>query len=1051
MKLNEISKKLSLTKNEKEVEGVWNRFLDISEKIKYIKNSDGVWCNKLFEYKFEYNFFVEGRWTKNAYKALAQSIYYLKKISVMDVEGQTNLPSANVVIDKFGGFIVPTQVLERIVGDAENGLVVDWLRAPSNPDPALVLWLESNEFFTHYSIRFYPFISEDHLKEFKNSIENSNQQPARIEINEDNFVKIFELWKKLFWETEENSRQVADNYVLDINLKFKFIEDEDTLVNIETNRTWEVNREKYFMFWSFYKRPPSVKVQQHILSHKDCLYDDVLRNDTGDFYTPLAVASLAKKYINAQVSVQEQNKCYWWDPAAGGANLFIQAPNKSRILLSTLEKTDYRTLKSFPQFRESTVANFNFLKDKLPKEIKEKLDATESMFFLLNPPFNDQTGHSEGKQSDPNSVGAEFIDMRHGTELSLRSIRGAYAKFMYKIENVFNEFELEGYVGIFSKSAWLSGIDSRDFLEFWHRRYEFKSGFIVPSKIFRGTKGEWPVLFSLWKRRSVADYEATPVELHVDIFDEKLDKIGVKQYVPHSESLIRLQDTLDKACLKTKKKIIRPPMKNDYQKYSGKPYCDFLHDGGFGYLYCFANDVQHSGSKLMLLSSPYGGSNANGLTIAPENFESCLRVYGIRKSVKANWMNDKDEFYISSAIRGSEKYNSLTRMSVLWSLLESGYTSSIKNTTYKGKSYNIKNEFFPLPTSEFEDLSVNFEDLPNGESYASQWIAANNSNFTKVELDAYEACKSFIVETIKTNVRKLGNKERQVQNLDASPRQLINGVISHLGEKTPKELMLVYRNYTNKLQQLQSEISSLVLELNILPNYRIFSECDSVIENNILKMKRKKSSLLTKEEMLQLANERLEVASHIIHRLKDDSSLGRTKLAKVFFMVDLNCSSDMKTLYKREAAGPLDANVVYGDSFGYEKLGEQSNLFCVVSSKEMVKYVPGRDLPKYVKNAKGSWKNDLKDINSIIDLFKPLNARQAEIVATLYSCWNDLLIEKQEVTDDKILNEFFNHWHEKKRRFKKSDIESALKWVKDNKLIPNGVKGYTKSTKAKRA
>lgn len=1043
MKCVELLKKMEKAKNEKEVESSWNRFLDISEKIEYIKNSDGVYGNKLFEYKFDIRFCDGKKWSKGAYKALAQSIYYLKKISSMDMENQTCLPSVNIVISKMGGFTVPTQILERIVGDGEVGLTVDWLRAPSSPDPVLTSWLEENKFFEHYSIKYYPFLSEDHIGEFKKNINATNPQPARIEINEDNFVKIFELWKKLFWDSESDPRQVADNYVLDINLKFDFLGEQSVLVNMETGREWSVDKNKYLMFWSFYKRPPSVKVQQHILSHKDCLYDDILRNDTGDFYTPLDVANLARKYIAQILSPQELSEFLWWDPAAGGANLFIQSPNKSQIILSTLEKTDFRTLKSFPQFRESTIGNFNFLKDKRPSEIDKKIQENNKIFFLLNPPFNDQTGHSQGKTKDPNSVGEEFIKMEHTTELTLRSIRGAYSKFMYRIDNVFEESHLDGYVGIFSKSGWLSGVDSKDFLEFWHRRYEYKAGFIVPSKVFKGTKGDWPVLFSLWKKREVVDYEITPHDIFVDIFDDKLEKIGVKQYVPYLSNQVRLQDTLNKDCLKNKSKQTKPPLKNEYQIYEGKPYCDFLYEGGLGYLYCFANDVQHSGSKLMLLSLPYGGSNANGLTITKENFESCLRVYGIRKSVKLNWINDKDEFYISDSGFSSNDFRKISRMSILWSILEGGYTSSLRNIKYEGKKYDVNNEFFALSQKELSSLNVDMELLPEKDSFASCWIKRNYEQFSQPELKAIEAYRMFIVESINSGGRNQGDQKRQIKNLDASPRQIINGVLNFL-KTVPNDLTKKYENYIDALGVLQQKINALVLKLNIVPNNKIFSENEPVTEENVLKLPKKNSSLLTKEEMNRLANERLEVAAYIIHRLKEDKFLGRTKLAKVFYLVDLNCNSNLKTNYKREAAGPLDPSVVYSESFGYEQLGVKNKLFRIVEDKNSVKYLPEKELTKFVKSTNGNWKNDIKIIDKVIEILKPLNARQAEIVATLYACWNDLIIDKMEVTDKKIIDEFFNNWHEKKKRFNRDAIKKALKWMKEKDLVPEGKKNHTR-------
>ncbi|MBT7765684.1 MAG: hypothetical protein HN730_00930, partial [Bdellovibrionales bacterium] len=144
--------KLSGASCEKEVENIWNKILGISDKIKYIKNSDGVWNERLFEYKFDANFYTKGEWRHTSYKALAQAIYYLKRISNLSIGDLKSLPEVLVILDRNGGFMVPSQQVERIIGDAEDGLTVDWMRPASSPDTHLVDWLEANKYFENFGI-----------------------------------------------------------------------------------------------------------------------------------------------------------------------------------------------------------------------------------------------------------------------------------------------------------------------------------------------------------------------------------------------------------------------------------------------------------------------------------------------------------------------------------------------------------------------------------------------------------------------------------------------------------------------------------------------------------------------------------------------------------------------------------------------------------------------------------------------------------------------------------------------------------------------------------
>lgn len=1052
--------KLQKTAVEKEVENIFNKFLGVTEKIKYIANSDGLAGDKLFEYKHDAKFVVSGKWKASSFKCLAQSIYYLKKISDMKVDNIFHLPSIIVILDKNGGFVVPSQMLERIVGDNEKGLEIDWLRPASQPDPRLVSWLTEKNFFNAFSINYYDFSIPSLLEEFKKSITNTKVKPAKIEINESNFVNIFSVWKKLFCETEKDQRQVADNYVLDINLKFEFLEKRDVLVNIETNRTWKVPRESYEMFWGYFKRPPSARVQQHILSHKDCLYDYQVRNDTGDFYTPINVAEIANKYLGEYIPLEKRIAATWWDPAAGGANLFIQSPNRENVILSTLEKTDFRTLTSISPFKKSTIERFNFLKDDIPQSIDSKLkEYNRPLIFLMNPPFNNQTGHSKGKDEDPNNLGEGFIEMQDSTEIGLRDIRSAFVKFLYKIDKICDRYDYgeDVVVGLFSKTTWITGEDSEEFYKYWTRRYDFVSGFLVPSKVFRGTKGSWPVMFSIWKRKPEPNFDLKQTHIRLDVFDEKLEKVGVKDYVPFFADVVKLKDFIDKGILKNLKKIPTIPLKNDYEVYDkGTPYIDYMYEGGLGYLRTIANDVQNSSAKLMLLSRPYGGDNHNGLTIVPENFEDCLFVYGIRKSIKTTWLNDKDEFLISKDLLKKKKFLDLKRKAVLYSILDGGYTSALGEAKYKSRRERIYNEFFALPISFLKkQRSVSLGDIPEKDAYAAKWIKNNYEYFSSAEKEAFDAYENFISISFKTGSRKLADKKRFINMPDASPRQLLNGLYSLDADNFGEEELSCLESYRKNISKLKKDVSELVYEMNVLSNSKVFAEEEifdfadipvvsvkKVQEEDTVIVKR---GLLTKNELDEMIEKRLVLSAYIMTKLHDDKNLMRTKLAKLLYTCDMEIDSNLGTKYARDAAGPLDKDLIYSKKVGVETLAEKNDIFLTLETAKGTKYKIQEKAGFFANKAKKVFASDLLAIDKVIDIFKPLNTEQAEIVATIYACWNDFIIKGIKPSDDQIVEEFRDRWHDKKKRFSPKRISDAITWMKKKKFVPTGKKGITYS------
>src|SRR5690606_9640227 len=175
---------------------------------------------------------------------------------------------------------------------------------------------------------------------------------------------------------------------------------------------------------------------------------------------------------------------------------------------------------------------------------------------------NNQTGHSKGQKEDPNNVGTDFIQMQDSAEITLRDIRSAFSRFMYRIDKIADEYEYEDdvVVGLFSTTTWINGEDSEEFYKYWVRRYDFVSGFMIPSKLFRGTSGHWPVMFSLWQRKKKANYELNQTHIRLDIFDKNLSKVGVKDYVPFSSTVTKLKDFINKEIFKKKAKIPTIPL-----------------------------------------------------------------------------------------------------------------------------------------------------------------------------------------------------------------------------------------------------------------------------------------------------------------------------------------------------------------------------------------------------------------------------------------------------------------------------------------------------------
>ena len=88
---------------------------------------------------------------------------------------------------------------------------------------------------------------------------------------------------------------------------------------------------------------------------------------------------------------------------------------------------------------------------------------------------------------------------------------------------------------------------------------------------------------------------------------------------------------------------------------------------------------------------------------------------------------------------------------------------------------------------------------------------------------------------------------------------------------------------------------------------------------------------------------------------------------------------------------------------------------------------------------------DVDAIVHIIDACRSLTTDQAEIVATLHACWNDLLIRQEPFTEAAVIDEFLTRWHPKKSRFSRGRLRKAIEWMHANDLVPVGGGSLTSS------
>ena len=175
------------------------------------------------------------------------------------------------------------------------------------------------------------------------------------------------------------------------------------------------------------------------------------------------------------------------------------------------------------------------------------------------------------------------------------------------------------------------------------------------------------------------------------------------------------------------------------------------------------------------------------------------------------------------------------------------------------------------------------------------------------------------------------------------------------------------------------------------------------------------------------------LAAEIADRLCEEPTFGHVKMEKMLFLTERLCHIDIGSHYHRDAAGPYDNRALRSIDSQLKK----QKWFDVRRTEKGNRYVPMQNRGKHKTYFDKYFSAVLPTFEKIIDTFKTQNTERCEIVATLYSAWEDLLHSNKPFTDADIVNEVLNNWHESKKRISQDRWLNAIQWMRENGFAPN--------------
>lgn len=221
----------------------------------------------------------------------------------------------------------------------------------------------------------------------------------------------------------------------------------------------------------------------------------------------------------------------------------------------------------------------------------------------------------------------------------------------------------------------------------------------------------------------------------------------------------------------------------------------------------------------------------------------------------------------------------------------------------------------------------------------------------------------------------------------------------------------------------------------MLAGYLSPKNTSEVEERNILKEHDKANAKVKKEIYFK----RAVLAAEIVNELKDEITFGRVKFQKMVYLCEniahMKLSADR---YRKFAAGPFDNKFMHSINREFKKQKWFDFEIVKDGNYSVPKYFELEKSNKYKEYYFRYFSEQDESIQTVISLFRKEKTRFAELIATLFFCWKEIVDENEKVTFELICEKFYT-WAEEKKKFTRKEISTGIEWMKSQDLTPLSV------------
>lgn len=795
------------------------------EKVQYIYNCDGfikgtIKYDKnnriiglLMEFKYERNFYNK----RDKCEVILQALYYIRSFIKRSIES----PEVLLIGDKRTCFILKiSDILDYL--DME----INWNIAASESykcNKKIIEKMISDD-------KINPFIfridNKFNIKDVVDEIDKLAKGIDRfIKVNEENIILAYDYFATTVIKNigDYSAQEIVQIFILLLinpDECFKHINNKNILL-LSNGKRVAINGENFDSYFKHFinkYKPSEVKKLTEI---SDRLIEDTYRRRNGEYYTPTTWVNKAHEYISKVMGANWKDEYVVWDCAWGTGNL-TRDYKFSNLYCSTLDDEDLRIGEMYNKEAKCKF-QYNFLDDdlnevagllnyekvKMPKELHQDLVNNEKILFLINPPFG-TAGTGGAKGTSKKEISYTHLRNIMKTDGYGSSSQQLYVQFLYKILLIKRRYSIVNLnICFFSTPIFLTGESFKKFRKIFLKHFNFNGGFLFKASNFAEVKSNWGISFSMWStelnKNNKFKYDI------LDYKDGQVKKVGTK-----------ILYNTDQCCSASKwvkdgmKKSITydvPQFKNAITIKSsgnGRVVKDSL-----GYFVTSSNCVNENNTYVLITSSAC--CKGHGISITKDNIMKVVSFFAARKLITgrySNWINIRDE-YMKPNLK-SDKYLEWNNDALIYSIFSnSSYQSSLRGVEYKGKVYNIKNNFFfesKYNLMKYADDFYNKETYNDAESEEKEvfiYELLSTLSFSKEAEDVLVYAKKLLKDSfIYRKEFSKTNPQYQLCNWDAGWYQ----IKALLNEYMKDELKV----FKEKFRVLENKMRPMVYELGFL-------------------------------------------------------------------------------------------------------------------------------------------------------------------------------------------------------------------------------------------